>query len=516
MQLRRVALAIGLIAVLCPLWPAAQPEVSVFFGNLHSHTALSDGSGTPAEAYEHARDVAGLDFLAITEHNHAQAGDIAGNHALYTGPGSLSLIPTANGFTEEGRFVALYGQEFSTIGSGNHMNVIDAPRVIDVPNGHVRTLLETWLPANLDTQGQAPLLLLNHPSTSDSPRNLEYGIDDFGGDTAAWLAALDARAPLINLINGPSHATGTHLTPGTPSETEFHRYLNLGLHVAPTADQDNHKRNWGDATDARTAVLAGTLTKAALLTALRQRRAYATEDRNLRLVYRVNNQLLGSRIVGTSVPAPGSPLAVSLTITDDDEPAASYVIEVFSDEVGGEAVAGLVRTQSVTGNGTHTITGVTYQGGAQYVYLRVRQADGNRAWTAPVWFEPEGVSPDNGDEGDLCIARRRRAGGNRAHYQHEHAVVGAGGIQTRQRPREPGFRSVPGGPDGRPWREHHGHLGPNVKAGRGLLALDQPEHLEQQRRSWTTHRPGWQHRRPNGRLRGVSHDTRRVKISSGR
>jgi len=85
MQVRRFALAIGLVAVLCPMWPAAQPEIAVFFGNLHSHTALSDGSGTPAEAYEHARDVAGLDFLAITEHNHAQAGDIAGNHALYTG-----------------------------------------------------------------------------------------------------------------------------------------------------------------------------------------------------------------------------------------------------------------------------------------------------------------------------------------------------------------------------------------------------------------------------------------------
>jgi hypothetical protein len=65
------------------------------------------------------------------------------------------------------------------------MNVIDAPRVIDVPNGQVRTLVETWLPANLDTQGQPPLLLLNHPNTSGSPRNLEYGIDDFGGDTTA-------------------------------------------------------------------------------------------------------------------------------------------------------------------------------------------------------------------------------------------------------------------------------------------------------------------------------------------
>ncbi len=52
---------------------AAQNAPTVFFGSLHSHTSLSDGQDTPAEAYAHARDVAGLDFLAITEHSHAQA-----------------------------------------------------------------------------------------------------------------------------------------------------------------------------------------------------------------------------------------------------------------------------------------------------------------------------------------------------------------------------------------------------------------------------------------------------------
>ena len=109
-------------------------------------------------------------------------------------------------------------------------------------------------------------------------------------------------------------------------------------------------------------MLAPTLTKAALLTALKQRRVYATEDRNLRLVYRVNNQLMGSRIVGAAVPAPGTALTLTLAITDDDEPAASYTVDVFSDDVGGEAIAGVVRSQSVTGNGTHTISGVTYSG----------------------------------------------------------------------------------------------------------------------------------------------------------
>jgi hypothetical protein len=275
-----VVVATAVVFAVAPEPPRFQADPVVLFGSLHSHTPLNDGSGAPAEAYEHARDVAGLDFLAVTEHKHAQAGDIAGNLTLYTGPGFLSLIPTANRFVEEGRFIALDGQEFSTIKSGNHVNVIDAPHVIDVPNGQFRTLLENWLPVHLDTQGEQPLLLLNHPDTGESPDDREYGIDDYGGDRDPWLAAMDPRVPLINLINGPSHINLTNLTPGAASEDEFQRYLNLGLHVAPTADQDNHRRNWGTSTQARTAVLAPMLTKAALLTAMNERQVYATVDRN--------------------------------------------------------------------------------------------------------------------------------------------------------------------------------------------------------------------------------------------
>src|SRR5438094_1862355 len=77
----------------------------VFFGNLHSHTAYSDGTGTPAEAYEYARTTGKLDFLCISEHNHKSAegtGDdpqklhIAKDHSLYNGAGADSLISTAN------------------------------------------------------------------------------------------------------------------------------------------------------------------------------------------------------------------------------------------------------------------------------------------------------------------------------------------------------------------------------------------------------------------------------------
>src|SRR6185436_18826241 len=158
---------------LAPVDPDLPPgNVRVFFGNLHSHTGYSDGSGIPSDAYAHARDVAKLDFLAVTEHNHAQAGAIANNHALYNGPQPASLIRTAAQFDAPGSFVALYGQEFSTISSGNHANVLEVGDVIDtsdVPNGAWNLLLETWLPAHPDSEGKPAVMLLNHPATNDSP-----------------------------------------------------------------------------------------------------------------------------------------------------------------------------------------------------------------------------------------------------------------------------------------------------------------------------------------------------------
>ena len=80
---------------------AAPGAEKVFFGNLHSHTSYSDGSGTPREAFTHARDAANLDFLAITEHNHRSAdgpGDRqdgllnATDPSLYNRPDGESLL----------------------------------------------------------------------------------------------------------------------------------------------------------------------------------------------------------------------------------------------------------------------------------------------------------------------------------------------------------------------------------------------------------------------------------------
>jgi len=99
--------------------PPASPNF--YFGNLHAHTSYSDGSGTPKQAFTYARQTGNLDFMAVTEHNHAAAGPTSGDRAdgiLIATDSTLypKLIDDANAANQDNKFVAIYGQEFS-IGS---------------------------------------------------------------------------------------------------------------------------------------------------------------------------------------------------------------------------------------------------------------------------------------------------------------------------------------------------------------------------------------------------------------
>ena len=53
-----------------------------------------------------------------------------------------SLIATSNRFNVDGTSVAIYGQEFSSIGTGNHANVFEVPAVIVQNDGLEGRLLK--------------------------------------------------------------------------------------------------------------------------------------------------------------------------------------------------------------------------------------------------------------------------------------------------------------------------------------------------------------------------------------
>lgn len=393
-------------SVAAPL--SSQPRI--FFGNLHAHTSYSDGSGTPSNAFAQARDQGRLDFLAVTEHNHNKAeqgigaGDarkdgimIATQPALYNGADAASLTSAARSFTVADKFVAIAGQEFSTISSGNHANVFDVGTVIDVASGDFKTLYDTWLPQHPDSLNEPPLVQFNHPdfrsdsnpNTSDTHRNNDYGLDDFGGNFDELVKHAEKFVSLLEIVSGPALKDGVNLNVSSANrhEKDFWFYLSKGFHIAPTANQDNHFFTWGTITRARTAVLADRLTAADLLRAMKARRVYATEDENLQLRFRLNGQLMGT-IIHTPQPMD---LTIEVEVSDADEPEAQYKVELFRGEIGGAMIDGSIEESAMEGNGRVTFS-QHYDSGKSFFFIKVTQtgADGRDdfAWTAPVWIEP--------------------------------------------------------------------------------------------------------------------------------
>ena len=92
---------------------STKPTYNIYFGNLHSHTSYSDGVETPAVAFQHARDLAKIDFLAVTDHI----------YSLDT-QAYKDILDQADIYTEDDVFVAIAGQEWT--GPIGHINVFDS------------------------------------------------------------------------------------------------------------------------------------------------------------------------------------------------------------------------------------------------------------------------------------------------------------------------------------------------------------------------------------------------------
>ncbi len=399
-----------------------------YFGLLHAHTWYSDGSGTPDEAYARAK-TKGLDFFAVTPHNHAEAESgakerkdgvlIATRHELYDGASDLtferrwkdhgeskhqrftgqkSVIRAANERTDA-HFAALYGQEFSTISSGNHVNVLDYPHVLTLSSGDFRPLYQM-----LAASGVAYVVQLNHPDvhtdlfySGNDPKTKsqmynDYGFDEYQQDFALLVAAADPFVMLCELFSGPAmkqqRIAGYHYE---DHEDDYYFYLVQGFHISPSAGEDNHYATWGDVTDARMGVYAKKGTAGDLLEAMRANRTFASEDEDLSVMLRINSQEMGSVL---TLPA-DAPLDIRVEISDADEPSADYDVTLVYGDVAAanrtnlvewRAKDGELEEASRHGNGAVQLTGYLASGRPEFFYARITQNGGQRAFTAPVWI----------------------------------------------------------------------------------------------------------------------------------
>ena len=386
----------------------AQEERKIYFGLMHAHTNFSDGEGTPDEAYTMAKD-AGLDFFAITEHNHNQA---AGDDGIFLTPDLYErLKESAARHTVDGVFLAIWGQEISTISKGNHQNIFFASHITDMPSGHFKYLYETWLPHNPETQ----IVQLNHPKGGlAGSRGKEYGIDDYNFSYPALVTASDRYIKLIEVVKGSAFNAETdfvHIDGETDDDYFF--YLNKGFHLAPSAGGDDHKKTWGRSMKGRMGVWATALTRTGIEEAITNMHVYASEDDSIEVQFSINDNIMGSSLAVDGATA----LQLKVTFTDPQEPGASHRVQLYYDDaVGGDAVRVLENELFDPGVSEATFTHSSRPGG--YYLAKVTQitptpggSHADDVWTAPVWI----TSP-----ADIVASNGVNAPGNTDHPEREH------------------------------------------------------------------------------------------------
>ncbi len=80
----------------------------VYFGDIHAKTRLSDGLKTPLEYFEHARDIALMDFGAIADHNGEEASRIEGLFRTQMSDEAFAEIQSAcETYNQAGSFITL-------------------------------------------------------------------------------------------------------------------------------------------------------------------------------------------------------------------------------------------------------------------------------------------------------------------------------------------------------------------------------------------------------------------------
>jgi hypothetical protein len=326
----------------------AIPRVSkyeIYYGTLHNHTAVSDGNGSNADAFAYARDIGGLDFLGITDHD----SDL--DSAKYD-----DLKNTADQFNSDGRFVTFYGFEWST---DSHLAVLNSNSLASSTDPRHGTLgkFAAWLSLQPDS-----IAFFNHPGS--------WPLCNFDGFN---FGPKTDRIVGMELFNTEEDFGRFYYNDGYyPNDgglSWFDEAIQRGWKIGAAGSSDAHIRDWGTAQDFRLAVLATARTRRAILEALKSRRFYSTLDKDLRLSFELNGEPMGA------TTSPGTYKAVII--------AADGGLETFTE---GKLIKNGLVIQTWSSRSSNPVLAQRVTGKAgDYFYALVRQEDGDEAISSPIY-----------------------------------------------------------------------------------------------------------------------------------
>ncbi|MBQ4074559.1 MAG: DUF3604 domain-containing protein [Clostridia bacterium] len=383
----------GINTVLHGLTQRAIGGKNVYFGDIHIHSwdttyfkETGCGRKSVLENLDYARNVAGCDFAAITDHDWQMNAE-----------DWVKLRQETESRNDEGKFVTLHAFEWTSTHYG-HRNIYFRGNP-DVPVGQTAfdfrrvrvpikyggptipeedpTPAELW--AWLDENNYEAISIPHHPNAYQFPMDFHYffsekydrAVEIYSG----WGSMMDASHP----IN-----TNAERIP----ELGIQHYNNSGLHFAFIASSDSHDGNGGDSNvtlykkqfshypgSGRVAVPADKLTRENIWQGIHSRHCYAVTGEPILLTFCAGEASMGDVITnfqGTltfTFEVEGTYDLKHVTIYKNGIPLKRYT------DLNGSCLKG-----SATDD--HPECGAWY-------WMEVEQKDAEMAWSSPIWYEPE-------------------------------------------------------------------------------------------------------------------------------
>lgn len=288
----------------------SENDLKVYWGDLHSHSEYShDAVGT--ESFNYARNVARLDFYALTDHTSQPDNDGYIRslwHDVYDEYTALT-----DQHNEPGRFATIHAMEVSFGTPWGHHNLFyrDEPKDLYSPDMEGFSLPKLW---DLLVAGEA-LTIPHHTAKmvrniSWEPHNPEFrrNFEIYSGHGLS--EEFDPGHPLAAGASKFTSPTTPHMLPQYAQDA-----WKSELKLSTIAASDDHISQPGKPQYGLAAVQAAGLTRQEIFDALYERRTYGTTGERILVNFQVNGAQMGQTIQSESHPL----LEIEVHGTDDIE-----------------------------------------------------------------------------------------------------------------------------------------------------------------------------------------------------
>lgn len=387
---------------------------NIYWGEIHVHSSVSvDGVHSPEFCFHYAREIARLDFFALSDHSNTLKLRL--NEKYFSQDSSWQTVPDCHQdrirrlvkkYHRPGNFVPFFGYEWTgnNVGQVNVYHGDDHGFFINGMGTGGRNFPDT--PAKLCAllKGKNAIVIPHHPAYAAQIKNMGFNWKYFD---SSWMPVVE----IYSARHGCSEYAGCprHLGPFDP-ERSIQAQLALGRRFGFIAGTDGHigmaarrlNRAYGphqkgdekvkNNSGGLIAVFAGDLTRQSIMKSLRSRRCYAVTGDRLLLRFNVAGHPMGailtqsekesfaSREITISVEA-SSPIG-SIEIVRNNR-----VIQAFT---VGKMTANLEYADKEILSNVMISTPVS--GIQVFYYCRVYLKSGEMAWSSPVWIQKQSQS----------------------------------------------------------------------------------------------------------------------------